>query len=78
MTTEYNQYMAEKYAKINAKLKPCRLCGGVAKMWQDPMGTELKKVVCDKCGIGTLWDYSESRLLGKWNKQEEVKMEIEL
>jgi Lar family restriction alleviation protein len=77
MTNEYNKAMAEKYAKINAKLKPCPFCGVVAKMWQDPMGHARQKIECGKCGIGTLWQRNQRALVRKWNKRVELKEETE-
>lgn len=75
MTTEYNKYMPEEYAKINAKLKPCPFCGGVAKMWEDIISQSVK-IECGKCEIGTLWDCSENALVRKWNKRDEDVLKI--
>lgn len=73
MTNEYNKYMTEEYAKINAKFKPCPLCGGVAKIWE---GTSGKRIVCEKCEIGTIWSNNESNLVRNWNKREEDVLKI--
>lgn len=76
MTTDYNQYMAGKYAKINAKLKPCPFCGGVAIVCHI-QAKPVVKIECEKCYIGTPWYWDVDALARKWNKREEVKNEGE-
>lgn len=68
MTTDYNKAMAEKYAKINAKLKPCPYCGGKAIVCHI-QAKPVVKIECEKCYIGTQWDWDVDALARKWNKR---------
>lgn len=60
-----------KYDEINAKLKPCSLCGGRAKINERSECRDRFSIKCGRCHTRTMYQNSVDKLVEKWNGQEE-------